>query len=239
MRRPRHCPRPDPRIDQKILRYLLMDVFRTLWICLLIVLRCAPAFALDSDRNIMQFHHTAWSETDGAPSEISALAQTEDGYLWIGSARGLFRFDGAKFEEYKPQPGVELPSHSIYSLMATPDGGLWIAFEPTGVGLLKNGVLTVFNAPGERPRSPIHCFARDLDGTIWAGTETGLVRREGNRWISVGRDWNLAPEMIRYLLVDRAGALWVATISRVAFLLRGSRRFEMGGAIGTGVTTLS
>jgi ligand-binding sensor domain-containing protein len=95
----------------------------TLWICLLIVFRCAPTFALDRDRSIVQFHHTAWSENDGAPSEISALAQTEDGYLWIGSARGLFRFDGVKFEEYKPQAGVELPSHSIYSLMATPEGG--------------------------------------------------------------------------------------------------------------------
>ena len=88
MRRPRHCPRPDPRIDQKILRYLLMDIFRTLWICLLIVFRCAPAFALDSDRSIAQFHRTAWSENNGAPSEISALAQTEDGYLWIDQMDG-------------------------------------------------------------------------------------------------------------------------------------------------------
>src|SRR2546423_11683406 len=103
----------------------------TFWIRFLIVFGCAPTFALDNERGIVQFHHTTWSENDGAPGEISALAQTEDGYLWIGSARGLFRFDGLKFEEYKPQPGVELPSHSIYSLMATPDGGLWIAFEPT------------------------------------------------------------------------------------------------------------
>jgi ligand-binding sensor domain-containing protein len=118
MRRPRHCHRADSRIDFKILQYPLTYEFRVLWICLLIVFRCAPAFALDSDRSIMQFHHTAWSETDGAPSEISALAQTDDGYLWIGSARGLFRFDGVKFEEYKPQPGVELPSHRVY------DGGI-------------------------------------------------------------------------------------------------------------------
>jgi hypothetical protein len=89
----------------------------TLWICWLIVFRCAPTFALDSDRSIVKFHPTAWSENEGAPSEISALAQTEDGYLWIGSARGLYRFDGVKFEEFNPQLGVELPSYSIYSLI--------------------------------------------------------------------------------------------------------------------------
>jgi signal transduction histidine kinase/streptogramin lyase len=199
----------------------------------------APVFCLDRDRNIAQFHYTFWSEKEGAPSQITALAQTEDGYLWIGSAGGLFRFDGVRFEEFTPQPGVDLPSHSVYSLMATPDGGLWVAFEPTGLAFIKNGSLTVFKQPGELPPSPIHCFARDLDGTIWAGTETGLVRREGNRWVSVGRDWNFTPEMIRYLLVDRAGTLWVATINRVAFLRRGSRTFEVGGSLGTGVTTLS
>jgi len=239
MRRPRHCHRADSRIDFKILQYPLTCEFRVLWICLLIVLRCAPAFALDTDRSIMQFHHTAWSETDGAPSEISALAQTEDGYLWIGSARGLFRFDGVKFEEYKPQPGVELPSHSIYSLMATPDGGLWIAFEPTGLGFLRDGSLTVFTRPEESPDSPIHSFARDHDGRIWAGTETGLVLREGTRWIPIGHDWNLAPEVIRALFVDREGTLWVATMKIIAFLRRGSKALELAGPVWRGVTSLA
>jgi signal transduction histidine kinase/ligand-binding sensor domain-containing protein len=206
---------------------------------LLIVFRCGPTFALDRDRSIVQFNHTAWSENDGAPSEISALAQTEDGYLWIGSARGLFRFDGVKFEEYKPQPGVELSSHSIYSLMATPDGGLWIAFEPTGLGFLRNGSLTVFTRPEELPDSPIHSFARDHDGRIWAGTETGLVLRDGSRWIPIGHDWNFAPEVIRALFVDREGTLWVATMKIIAFLRRGSKTFELAGAVGRGVTTLA
>ena len=209
------------------------------WICLLIVFRCAPTFALDRDQSIEQFNYTAWSENDGAPSEISALAQTEDGYLWIGSARGLFRFDGVKFEEYKPQPGVELPSHSIYSLMATPDGGLWIAFEPTGLGFLRSGSLTVFTRPEELPDSPIHSFARDHDGRIWAGTETGLVLRDGSRWIPIGHDWNFAPDVIRALFVDREGTLWVATMKIIAFLRRGSRTFELAGSIGRGVTTLA
>jgi signal transduction histidine kinase/ligand-binding sensor domain-containing protein len=211
----------------------------TFWICLLIVLHCVRTFALDRDRSILQFHHTAWGVSDGAPSEISALAQTEDGYLWIGSPQGLFRFDGVKFEEYKPQPGVELPSHGIYHLLATPDGGLWIAFAPTGLGFLRDGSLTVFTRPEELADSQIHSFARDHDGRIWASTETGLVLRQGTRWIPIGHDWNFTPAVIRGLFVDREGTLWVATMKIATFLRRGSKTFELAGPVGPGITTLA
>ncbi len=211
----------------------------TLWICLVIVLSCVSTYALDRDRSILQFHHTTWGVNEGAPTEISALAQTEDGYLWIGSQRGLFRFDGIKFEEYKPPPGVELPSHGIYYLMATPDGGLWIAFAPTGLGFLRDGSLTLFTRPEELPNSQVHSFARDHDGRIWAGTETGLVLREGNRWNPIGRDWNFTPDVIRNLFVDREGTLWVATVKIIVFLRRGSKAFELAGPVGRGVTTLA
>ena len=210
----------------------------TVLVCVLCGLVCAPAFSLDRNRSITQFYYTFWNEKDGAPSQITALAQAEDGYLWIGSEQGLFRFDGVRFEEYKPQPGVELPSFGTYALMATPDGGLWVAFSPTGLAFLKNGSLTVFTRD-ELPDSPVHCFARDHEGRIWAGTEAGLILRQGNRWVDIGPDWNLPREMIRYLLVDREGTLWVATIKRIAFLRQGSKRFELGGAVGTGVTTLA
>jgi signal transduction histidine kinase/ligand-binding sensor domain-containing protein len=211
----------------------------TVLACIFCLFLYAPAFSLDRDRSINQFYYTFWSEKQGAPSQINALAQTKDGYLWIGSERGLFRFDGVRFEEYKPQHGVELPSYSIYALMATPDGGLWIAFDPTGLAFLKNGTLTVFTRRDELPDSPIHCFARDHEGRIWAGTEAGLVLRQGNRWVDIGQSWNLRREMIRYLLVDREGTLWVATTKRIAFLRQGSKRFDLGGSVGSGITTLA
>jgi PAS domain S-box-containing protein len=223
----------------KIWCYTWIGSTARLLVCLFCAILCVPAFSLDRDRSIGQFYYTFWSEKDNAPSQINALAQTEDGYLWIGSARGLFRFDGLKFEEYKPQHGVEPPSHNIHSLMATPDGGLWIAFEPTGLAFLKDGSLTVFTKRGELPDSPVLCFARDHEGRIWAGTETGLAILQGARWIPVGRDWNLTPEMIRYLLVDHEGTLWVASVKTIAFLKPGSKTFQLGGPIGSGVTTLA
>ena len=54
----------------------------SLLVCSLIAFGCSPIFALDPNRSIAQFIHTSWTAKDGAPSQISALAQTEDGYLF-------------------------------------------------------------------------------------------------------------------------------------------------------------
>src|ERR1700679_2943505 len=77
----------------------------TLQICLFLALTCSCAAALDSDRTIAQFAHTSWGARDGAPSPVTALAQTSDGFLWLGSPDGLYRFDGVVFERYRPQSG--------------------------------------------------------------------------------------------------------------------------------------
>src|SRR5262249_21628609 len=102
------------------------------------------------------------------------------------------------------------------------------------LAFLKSGSLRVFTRKDELPDSPIHCFARDHEGRIWAGTETGLVLHESNRWVDIGPGWNLPREMIRYLLVDRGGTLWVATVKRLRLLRQGSKRSDLGGAGGRG-----
>jgi ligand-binding sensor domain-containing protein len=90
------------------------------------------AFALDSDRTIAQLYHTAWTIEDGSPSGIYRLAQSKDGYLWLATDSGLFRFDSVRFERYQPERGDPFPSQDISGLLATPDGGLWISFRPYG-----------------------------------------------------------------------------------------------------------
>jgi signal transduction histidine kinase/ligand-binding sensor domain-containing protein len=207
--------------------------------CVYGVLFCASVCGLDRDRTIAQFHHTSWTAKDGAPSQISALAQTADGYLWIGSARGLFRFDGVEFEPYAPPAGVTLPAHNIYALMATPDGGLWISFRPSGLGFLKNGQLRVFTAPEELPESQVYCFARDPDGRIWAGTQTGLAVFDGSRWSDVGSDWNFTKQRTWSLFVDREGTLWVGSADTILFLPRGSKSFQQTGIRTNGVPQIA
>src|SRR3954470_22650761 len=75
------------------------------------------AFALSPELRISQLYHTALTAKDGAPTAIESLAQTSDGYLWIASAAGLFRFDGVRFERIDSVGGQRLPSTNVLSLL--------------------------------------------------------------------------------------------------------------------------
>ena len=86
--------------------------------------------ALDSQKRISQYAHTAWRLQDGFLNGTpAAVAQTTDGYIWIGTQNSLFRFDGVRFVPWKAPTGQQLSSMTITSLAATPDGSLWIATD--------------------------------------------------------------------------------------------------------------
>src|SRR5246500_5581579 len=94
---------------------------------LAILFACRCAFALDPSLDISQYAHTAWKIRDGSfKGVIEAIAQTPDGYLWLGTEAGLLRFDGVQYVPWQPPAGGQLPSSIITSLLAARDGAPWI-----------------------------------------------------------------------------------------------------------------
>src|SRR3984957_9002112 len=125
------------------------------------------AFALNPTLDVSQYAHTAWKIRDGfANGSILSIAQTPDGYLWLGTAFGLYRFDGVRNVLWQPPPDQPLPSTTISTLVAAHDGALWIG---TWSGLVswKNGKLTQY---AELGGSEIRALVKDHDGSIWVGT---------------------------------------------------------------------
>ena len=103
------------------------------WISLAFFTISSPA--ADQSRQISQYAHTAWRTADGFFSGTpQAIAQTADGYLWVGTEGGLVRFDGVRFVPLTTSSGEHLPSARIHSLLGTRDGSLWIG---TSRGLVK------------------------------------------------------------------------------------------------------
>ena len=90
---------------------------------LLQVAPCSTALAPSRDRALSELQHTSWTAREGVPGSIQALAQTSDGYLWVGTANGLCRFDGVNVEPFGPSSGGRFPGHIVESLLAMPDGG--------------------------------------------------------------------------------------------------------------------
>jgi signal transduction histidine kinase/ligand-binding sensor domain-containing protein len=197
------------------------------WIYLAILFFCLPLYGIDRDRSLDQLSHTGWAYIQGAPGQIHALAQTTDGYLWLGTATGLFRFDGIQFLPYRPQSGQAYRQRNVVSLYATPDGGLWVGYWYGGVSLIKKGTVTDYGKPEGLPSSPVLSFARDREGVIWATAgKDGLVRLEGSRWKKVGADLGLAGPA-NTVFVDRVGTVWVGTPTSVADLVTGGNRFQI------------
>lgn len=186
------------------------------------------AAAADSRaRAIDQFYHTAWTVREGAPGQVTALAQTSDGYLWLGTQTGLYRFDGVTFEHYRPREGGDFLASSVASLYAPPSGGLWVGFRYGVASFVEGDRATHYAAPSGLPTATIYAIGGTPDGRIWAATFNGLARLDGQRWSLVGASMGLPGNRARNLSVDREGRLWVATDQALAWLPRDGTHFEL------------
>jgi len=192
----------------------------------------ASALALPLDVRLTQLYHTGWTARDGAPTGIVSMVQTRDGYLWMGNAAGLFRFDGVRFERIEESNHTRLMSNNVYSLWAAPTGGLWIGYGFGGASYLENGRVTNYTLADGLPSGTIMGFAEDPSGVLWAGSSRGLMRLQGQRWTLVGQEWGFPNTNINAIHVDAGGTLWVVAENGVMFLRPGTHQFEM-----TGITT--
>ncbi|HXB67749.1 MAG TPA: two-component regulator propeller domain-containing protein [Candidatus Acidoferrales bacterium] len=125
------------------------------------------AFALNPTLDVSQYAHTAWKIRDGfVKGSILSIAQTPDGYLWVGTAFGLSRFDGVRNVAWEPPPNQHLPSTVIARLVAARDGTLWIGTF-NGLASWKNGKLIQY---AEFGGLQIRAVVEDHEGSIWVGT---------------------------------------------------------------------
>lgn len=186
----------------------------------------APARALDPDLSVSQYMHTSWTAAEGAPPSIAALAQGADGYLWIGGADGLHRFDGVSFEHI-PALAFDAQGRTVTALLAARDGALWVGYDTGHFALLRRGV--VHDVSADAPTAYVMKLVQTADGVVWAvlGRPTDpLLRYVDGRWQIVGAGWGLDEDWPIDAMVDRAGALWLSTLQSIFILRPGARRFE-------------
>lgn len=165
--------------------------------CMLLAGLCLPQTALPAEPphvviplssqtpyrlQLSQLQHRAYLSRDGAPASGTAIAQTPDGFLWFATQNGLYRFDGEHFDNSVTRL---LPTTSIFSLYAEPNGDLWMGYTFGGISLLHDG--KVSNIPSTAlPGGSVIGFARADDNTLWIATTRGVARQKGNQWETVG-----------------------------------------------------
>jgi signal transduction histidine kinase/ligand-binding sensor domain-containing protein len=189
-------------------------------------LACCPAPALAQAFDANQYAHTAWRVQDGAPGAVRSLAQGSDGVLWIGSERGLFRFDGVRFDRFEPAPDQTLVPPAVHFLLALPDTSLWIGHFGGGVSVLHRGRIVTYSPAEGLPGGTVTAIARDSTGTMWAATTRGLARLDGGRWEEIGAQFGYPGGFTEPVLVDPRGSVWAVSERGIFVLPRGAERFQ-------------
>jgi signal transduction histidine kinase/ligand-binding sensor domain-containing protein len=198
----------------RIDRSRLLNLFNW-WLPGILLLYCPCASALDPSLDVSQYAHTAWRIREGfSRGVIQAIAQTPDGYLWLGTQFGLLRFDGARAVPWPPPTDEQLPGSDIYHLVTAHDGTLWIG-TTKGLASWKSGRLTQYpQLAGQN----ILALLEDNQGTVWAGTsgntagnlcavQSGMIQCYGGNGRFGGG--------VLSFYEDSAGILWVGALDGV------------------------
>lgn len=176
-------------------------------------------------RSFAQYNARAWHLVDGAPPDIWALAQSREGWLWLGTGAGLYRFDGITFEPVIPRFG-RFPSRNITALLADPDGSLWIGYYSGQVSRLHGNRLETF---GEG-NAVVEELARSGDGVVWAalsGAQGGLLRVSHGRAERIGAAQGVPPGRVYSVVAARDGAIWITTQVDIRVRRPGASQFAV------------
>lgn len=183
-----------------------------------------PAGAAEPRGAMAPYARTSWTEKDGLPSQtISSIAQDRDGYLWVGTARGLVRFDGIRFVVWD-RAHLPLTNLGVPALCATSDGSVWRAYWGISrVDRIKGENVESFDAGEGLPEGTVQTLLQDHDGIVWAGGRGGVSRFRDGRWNRVDMPAGVS---VWTLYEDRGGNLWATTSAGIFRRSAGSERFR-------------
>jgi ligand-binding sensor domain-containing protein len=173
-------------------------------------------FALDPALAVSQYLHTSWTQEEGADLPgVQAIAQTQDGYLWLGTGAGLIRFDGIRFVHWEPHAGDELPSNDIRLLTACGQRGLWIG-SALGISRLDRGRLTAYPAADRWLGGTVVAMVEDHLSRLWMlgqapkGLSLGVLLPNDSFQIYGQRD-GLPAQGVRTIFEDGQHVFWLGT----------------------------
>ncbi len=179
----------------------------------LIWLLPAPLWALPSDRALNEFTLSHWNSSDGlAHNMVTTMAQTPDGYLWLGSFEGLSRFNGHEFRVYDDHT---LPFTGVNGIrgLTVDDHRLWISTSRSGLYTLDSTGWQHFGPGQGQPFEQMLGAELSGDGWLWlVGEENGIARwRPGREAVRVNQDSGLAHDTVYVTLGDGDGGVFVGT----------------------------
>lgn len=190
---------------------------RFFWLAALFLLFAGTAVALDPTRTLHQYRATHWTRQNGLPvNSVNAIAQTHDGYLWLGTQQGLIRFDGIEFTPFSVPRTPSFVSQNISTLSASANGGLWFGLREGAAGFFDGTVFSPLPARWVEPNMMVAKVTEVSDGSVWVAWNFGYARwRPQNQSIAeIERTVGTIP--FHALHEDRRGRIWLSAVDQTA-----------------------
>ena len=157
-----------------------------------------------------------YNNSNGLPtSEANAIAETKEGFLWIGSYSGLIRYDGSTFERIDSTTGV--------SLYVDSKERLWIGTNDNGVAYMEKGDITFYKDVEGLKSSSIRSIVEDNEGNIFIATTFGLGYIDTDMQIHALDESQLNSEYICELRKDDKGVIYGETMAGAVFTIENMR----------------
>lgn len=165
--------------------------------------------ALDPHKATPQYKHDSWTVETGFPGgQVTAIAQTGDGYLWIGTDKGLLRFDGLKFVQVKQSDSAQLPLASVLGLATDGEGDLWVRLQ--GLNLVRRHGQSF--EPPTPPIDAVTALCRGKDGGMLMSSLTlGIVSYQRGRMETLAPP-EVHPNSVALSIAETSdGRVWIGT----------------------------
>jgi signal transduction histidine kinase/ligand-binding sensor domain-containing protein len=174
-----------------------------------------------------------WREAEGLPqSRVRAIAQTHDGYIWLGTDGGAVRFNGASFRAFTVETG-NLKDNEVWALQEDDENALWIGTYGGGLTRFKDGRFETFTTADGLPDDIVTRLEKDSSGDIWIATASGFCRYSHGRFTRIDAPGGPAVAGRDTICASSPSGVFVSTGSQALRLKDG--RFEpLGGFSGQG-----
>ena len=163
------------------------------------------------------FSTVMYNNPNGLPtSEANAIAETSEGFIWIGSYAGLIRYDGNTFERLDSTNGIT----SVRSLFVDSQDRLWIGTNANGFAVMEQGEYRIWDTRDGLRSSSIRAFAEDGSGTIYVATTSGIAMVDADMNMAMLADPQLDNAYIRDIRQGDDGLIYGLTQPGDLFTLR-------------------
>jgi signal transduction histidine kinase/DNA-binding response OmpR family regulator/streptogramin lyase len=146
---------------------------------------------------------------------IQSILQDRNGFLWVGTQNGVFRFDGQHFNSYSMVQG--LPSNHVTTLFESPEGVIWVGTDVAGVAYFDNGRFLPLGRDSGLPQSaiPAQGMAADAAGHFYIATPSGLAIGSNRKFQMLTVKDGLPANSISAVYVDSRGSVWMGSGERL------------------------